>query len=206
MQILHPVSSSLQEYRQAIQVPENRPRWKPAHCPLCRGKDSLRGHGFYSRSVVDQGFDGVLCIYRYLCRLCRRTVSLLPDFLLPYLRFSLPLMGRFLIARLMEGRTLKNSAESAGLADMPYQRGQHWVRRFRKHAASVAAALVFLTIAGPAPSWVSRTLGMLQTVGWIPAHRFLFSELRLHLLGWPAFLSPDGQCVRLRTVAPPPNP
>lgn len=206
MQILHPVGSSLQEYLQAPQDPENRQRWKPAHCPLCRGKDSLTAHGFYSRSVVDQGFDGVLCIHRYLCRLCRRTVSLLPDFLLPYLRFSIPLVGRFLKARLLEGQTLKNSAQSAGLADMPYQRGQHWVRRFCKQAASVAAAMVFLTPAGPAPSLVSRALGMLQTVGWIPAHRFLFSELRLHLLGWPAFLAPDGQWVRLRPAAHPPNP
>ena len=206
MQILHPVGSSLQEYLQSLQIPENRQRWKPVHCPLCRGKDSLTAHGFYSRTVVDQGFDGVLCIYRYLCRLCRRTVSLLPDFLLPYLRFSLPLVGRFLIARLRDGQTLQNSAESAGLADMPYQRGQHWIRRFRKQVTSVAVALVFLTTAVPAPSLMARALSMLQTVGWIPAHRFLFSELRLHLLGWPAFLAPDGQWVRLRTVAPPPNP
>jgi transposase-like protein len=205
VQILHPVGGSLQEYLKALQAKENAHRWNPSHCPLCRGKDPLVTHGFYQRTVVDQGFDGVIRIYRYLCRLCRRTVSLLPEFLLPYLRFSIPLVGRFLKARMLEGRTLKDSAASAGLAGMPYQRGQHWIRRFLKQAASVAAALVALTAAVPAPSLVSRALGMLQTVGWVPAHRFLFSELRQHLLGWPAFLAPDGQCLRLRPLARPPG-
>jgi hypothetical protein len=30
---------------------------------------------------------------------------------------------------------------------------------------------------------------MLESIGWIAAHRFLFSELRAHLLGWPPFLA-----------------
>lgn len=206
MQILHPVGGSLQEYLKALQAKEHAHRWCPSCCPLCRGKDPLVAHGFYQRTVVDQGFDGVIRICRYLCRLCRRTVSLLPEFLLPYLRFSIPLVGRFLKARLLEGQTLKDSAESAGLAGMPYQRGQHWIRRFLKQAALVAAALAALTAASPAPSLVVRALGMLQTVGWIPAHRFLFSELRLHLLGWPSFLAPAGRCVKLRPLAYPPDP
>jgi hypothetical protein len=27
---------------------------------------------------------------------------------------------------------------------------------------------------------------MLQSIGWVAAHRFLFADLRFHLLGWPA--------------------
>jgi hypothetical protein len=34
---------------------------------------------------VDVGFDESIHIRRYLCRCCRRTVSLLPQFALPYL-------------------------------------------------------------------------------------------------------------------------
>jgi type II secretory pathway predicted ATPase ExeA len=34
---------------------------------------------------------------------------------------------------------------------------------------------------------------MLEAAGWIPAHRFLFAELRQHLLGWPPSLAPDGR-------------
>jgi hypothetical protein len=33
---------------------------------------------------------------------------------------------------------------------------------------------------------------MLEAIGWIAAHRFLFGELRVHLLGWPRFLIPSG--------------
>ena len=45
---------------------------------------------------------------------------------------------------------------------------------------------------GTAEDFVTKALHMLQATGWIEAHRFLFSDLRVHLLGWPAFLAPDG--------------
>jgi hypothetical protein len=43
---------------------------------------------------------------------------------------------------------------------------------------------------------------MLQSMGWIAAHRFLFSELRAHLLGWPDFLAPDGRRAALVPAGP----
>jgi hypothetical protein len=43
---------------------------------------------------------------------------------------------------------------------------------------------------------------MLQSLGWIAAHRFLFSELRLHLLGWPRFLAPHGRRTTLGSTGP----
>jgi len=44
---------------------------------------------------------------------------------------------------------------------------------------------------------------MLQSIGWIAAHRFLFADLRVHLLGWPPFLAPNGRIATLRPAAPP---
>ncbi len=38
-----------------------------------------------------------------------------------------------------------------------------------------------------------RALHMLQSTGWIAAHRFLFAGVRCHLLGWPRGLAPDGR-------------
>jgi hypothetical protein len=32
-----------------------------------------KSEGFYSRTLVDVAFDGVIRVRRYLCRLCRRT-------------------------------------------------------------------------------------------------------------------------------------
>ena len=195
MQILHPFVGSLQEYAALLADPD---RYRPARCPQCEARQPLTAHGFYQRTLVDEAFDGVIRVRRYLCRACRRTVSLLPEFLLPYLRFSLAGIARFLTARLGEGGTLAAAARAAGQPTMPYQRGQGWVRRFLRQAATLAAALVAWTPIVPAPTFALRALHMLNAVGWIPAHRRLFAELRVHLLGWPASLAPAGRRVTLR--------
>ena len=77
---------------------------------------------------------------------------------------------------------------------MPYQRGQFWVRRFRAQAEALCAALAALTKPTPAADFVHRALAMLETTGWIAAHRFLFAgSCASHLLGWPRRLAPDGR-------------
>jgi hypothetical protein len=119
---------------------------------------------------------------------------------LPFLRFSIPVISLFLIARLLNGYTLQASAHAAAQPAMPYQRGQLWSRRFQQQAAGLCLALAALTALHTAPNFVTRALRMLQTIGWTPAHRFLFSDLRTHLLGWPPFLAPDGRLATLRPV------
>jgi hypothetical protein len=79
MQILHLFAGSVQQYSDAISDPD---RYRPDHCPQCEAKQPLTGHGFYFRTLVDPLFDGVIRVRRYLCRLCKRTVSLLPEFAL----------------------------------------------------------------------------------------------------------------------------
>lgn len=189
MQSLHPFRGSIQEYLQALSDPA---RYRPDGCPLCHTSDPLRAHGFYSRTVVDVSYEGSIRVRRYLCLLCKRTVSLLPEFVLPYLRFSIQVIGLFLVARLLNQRTLREAAAAALQPNMPYQRGQFWVRRFQRQAEALCAALASLTTVVPATDFLTRTLEMLEAIGWIPAHRFLLAELRAHLLGWPRFLVPHG--------------
>jgi hypothetical protein len=189
MQILHPFAGSIQQYLAEISDPD---RYRPDHCPQCQANPPLTAHGFYHRTVGDLEFDGTIPVRRYLCHSCKRTVSLLPQFAFPFLRFSIPVISLFLIARLLNGCTLKASAQAAAQPTMPYQRGQLWSRRFLKQAAGLCAAPAALTAPPAAPNFVTRALHMLQTIGWTPSHRFLFSELRTHLLGWPPFLAPDG--------------
>ncbi|MGH9629879.1 MAG: DUF6431 domain-containing protein [Bryobacteraceae bacterium] len=190
MQILHPFAGSIQQYSEAISDPD---RYRPDHCPQCEAKQPLTSHGFYRRTLVAPAFDGVIRVRRYLCRLCKRTVSLLPEFALPWLRFSLTVISLFLVARLLQGLTLGAAARAASQPAMPYQRGQFWIRRFRKQAPALGVSLAPLAAPAPAADFVSRALGMLESIGWIAAHRFLFSELRAHLLGWPRFLAPQGR-------------
>lgn len=200
MQILHPFSGSAQQYAEEISNPD---RYRPDHCPQCPARQPLIAHGFYSRTLVEAGFDGSIQVRRYLCRSCRRTVSLLPQFALPYLRFGITVISLFLVARLLDGVTLSVAAAKAAQATMPYQRGQFWVRRFSRQAAALCAALAAWCAPAPASNFTYRALHILESIGWIAAHRFLFADLRMHLLGWPAFLAPDGRLAALRPAAPP---
>ena len=175
---------------------------RPGHCPQCQAKQPLTAHGFYTRTLIDTAFDGVIRVRRYLCHACRRTVSLLPEFVLPYLRSSLMVIALFLIARLLGGQTIEAAARTAP-PPMPYQRGQFWIRRFRAQAEALCAALAALTQPAPAPDFVHRALTMLESTGWIAAHRFLFAGVRCHLLGWPRGLAPDGRRAAFSSAAAP---
>ena len=117
------------------------------------------------------------------------------DYALPYLRSSVSVIGLFLLARLLQRHTLREAARTAARPNMPYQRGQFWIRRFHGQAQVRCAALAAWTRVRPAPDFSTRALRMLEAVGWIAAHRFLFGELRRHLLGWPPSLVPDGRPV-----------
>jgi hypothetical protein len=199
MQILHPFAGSLQQYTERLADPDC---YRPGHCPQCHAKQPLTAHGFYTRTLIDAAFDGVIRVRRYLCHACRRTVSLLPEFILPYLRSSLMVIALFLVARLLGGQTIE-AAAGAAPPPMPYQRGQFWIRRFRAQAQALCAAMAALTQPTPAPDFVHRALAMLQATGWIAAHRFLFAGVRCHLLGWPRSLAPDGRRAAFSSAAAP---
>ena len=196
MQILHPFAGSVQQYNEQLSNPDAH---RPGSCPQCQDKHPLTAHGFYTRTLIDTAFDGVIRVRRYLCHACRRTVSLLPEFVLPYLRSSLTVIALFLIARLLLAQTLAASAPPP----MPYQRGQFWVRRFRAQSQVLCTALAALTQPTPAPDIVHRSLAMLESTGWIVAHRFLFAAARCHLLGWPRVLAPDGRRAAFSSAAVP---
>ena len=58
MQILHPFTftHSAQQYAEEISTPD---RCRPDHCPQCQAQLPLIAHGFYSRTLVEAGFDKV---------------------------------------------------------------------------------------------------------------------------------------------------
>ncbi len=196
MQILHPFAGPVQPYLEQLADPDLH---RPTHCPQCQAKHPLTAHGFYSRTLIDSAFDGAIRIRRYLCQACRRTVSLLPEFALPYLRSSVAVIALFLVVRLIHAKTLTAALPPAS----PYQRGQFWLRRFRAQAEPLCAALAAMTRPTPAPSFIHRALAMLESVGWIPAHRFLFASLRQHFLGWPPSLAPTGRRAAIGPSAAP---
>ena len=187
---------SVQQYLEQLADPD-QPR--PAHGPQCQAKQPLTAHGFYTRTLIDTALDGAIRVRRYLCQAGRRTVSLLPEFALPYLRSSVTVIALLLIARLLPAQTLAAALPPSS----PYQRGQFWLRRCRAQAEALCAALAALTKPAPAPDFVHRALTMLESAGWIPSHRFLFAGVREHLLGWPRSLVPDGRRAALVPAAAP---
>jgi hypothetical protein len=94
MQILHPLSCTVQRYAEEIADVD---RYRPDHCPQCEARDPLTGHGFYCRTLVDVAWEGIIRVRRYLCHSCKRTTSLLPDFAFPWLRFSVSVIALFLV-------------------------------------------------------------------------------------------------------------
>jgi transposase-like protein len=189
MQILHPFAGSVEQYAEQLADADCH---RPSACPQCQARHPLTAHGFYTRTLIDVAFDGIIRVRRYLCQDCKRTVSLLPQFVLPYLRASIVVIALFLLARLLHGQTLA-AAGMAAQTSMPYQRGQFWIRRFSRQAETLCVALAALTKPASALDFVRRALAMLESIGWIAAHRFLFAALRYHLLGWPPGLAPDGR-------------
>src|ERR1700684_257631 len=104
MQILHPFAGSVQQYIEQLADPDS---YRPGHCPQCHAKQPLTAHGFYTRTLIDAAFDGDIRVRGSSCQACRRTASLLPEFLLPYLRSSVMVIAMFLTARLFRGQTIE---------------------------------------------------------------------------------------------------
>src|SRR5207253_138000 len=103
---IYAFSGSIQQYIERVGSSEEGARCRPATCPQCKSQRPLGCHGFYKRTVVDLDVEYVIRVRRYLCGACRRTVSLLPEFVLPYLRFAIVVIAAFLRARLWSGQTL----------------------------------------------------------------------------------------------------
>jgi len=85
------------------------------HCPLCKGKDCAKFHGYYTRKVVDENstYFKEFPIARFKCygkgfiKGCKgRTFSLLPYQLVPYIKYSIPFILKVLKARHIEGLSI----------------------------------------------------------------------------------------------------
>lgn len=93
MQIVTQFSMSSKQY---ILEFENLQHNRPAKCPNCGVPNSLHTHGYYWRNVVSDKYEERIPIARFYCKVCSLTVSLLPNFVLPYFQYSL----EFIIAAL----------------------------------------------------------------------------------------------------------
>ena len=95
MQVMVDVEMSPKEYAERYEEIE----WPVLEvCPVCRAHARLQGHGWYGRNALpSRETELVVMIHRLLCPVCRRTVSLLPSFLLPCFQHT----ARFVVESLL---------------------------------------------------------------------------------------------------------
>jgi len=99
-------------------------------CPQCKARTRLYRHGWYYRTVIEGDDCLRIPIRRLRCPDCRKSFSVLPDFLLPY--YQVPLYRILLII---------NNRFAQGITPSPRQRTQFYVRRFSRQLMPVALAL-----------------------------------------------------------------
>jgi len=111
-----------------------------SQCPSCFKASQLHRHGFYERYVTcSQGKPILIRVARFLCSLCRCSISYLPDFALSY--------------RLVNARTLECFLE--GQRQTPdILRCQALLQRYL--ARMYAFLPTLLSVAGKAFDWIPR--------------------------------------------------
>ena len=77
-------------------------------CPLC-ARDSVSGHGRRQKQAHDEDHDWI-AIRRGICRPCRKTITFLPVFSLPYTHYSLLARSAALRRRFVEGLCWEQAA------------------------------------------------------------------------------------------------
>jgi transposase-like protein len=72
-------------------------------CPHCKGKTRLYRHGFYFRNAIDTN-QYRIPICRLKCPSCKKTLSILPTFLLSYFQYTVDIILEKLSNLIIEGK------------------------------------------------------------------------------------------------------
>ena len=86
MPILADYGCNEQEY---IDQEKHKDSACPAGCGWCGEEGCLIGHGYYLRKAKDEQRSYFIWVKRWLCKICHRTRSVLPNFLFPYHWFAM---------------------------------------------------------------------------------------------------------------------
>ncbi|HEY0826844.1 MAG TPA: DUF6431 domain-containing protein [Bacilli bacterium] len=100
---------------------------------------TLHKHGRYYRWVINKSEMIYIPIYRWLCPSCRTTLSLLPDFLVPWARFTTWVREAAMV-RKRQGRSWHQIAATITLPQIGVSSStvKRWWKHYVKKAAPVA--------------------------------------------------------------------
>lgn len=105
-------------------------------CPLCQGK--TQKHEWKNRFVREKGFKEGIRLLRIKCKKCGATHVILPDFLSPYRRYSMPTIERAVTLVCV----LKTPVEKVSAIDpQAPETTKRWIKWFLEHAGNIAGAV-----------------------------------------------------------------
>ncbi len=149
---------------------------------MCGGVDGLVGHGYYWRKPKGMQGGEKIGIKRWFCKLCHRTISVLPDFLLTFRQYGVPVIQAVIEARWGCGRSWAALEAECAEAGAPARRTmQRWCGSFAEQASrwlrAVQTALAQQDSGSP---WLDPHGEALKAGG--PAQALLGASE--HLLAW----------------------
>lgn len=100
-------------------------------CPNCQcfGAGYVKRHGFYWRNAITEEQEYRVPICRFRCSACRVTISVLPDFLVPYFQHVLEtVLGR--VQERLEGRVHSGSRQLGHFYKRRFLKNLNWIHSF----------------------------------------------------------------------------
>jgi transposase-like protein len=155
---------------------------RPEHCPCCGTPHTVIGHGFYPRKPKDQTHVYRIWVKRWFCKACRRTLSVLPSFLLRFRHYLLVVIEQVVVLRFEHRASWHETARRCAPDGLPSSRTiGRWCQAFAAQAARWYAAaqetLAGQDSASPALDPLGPAAGPLDTP------RALL-HVATHLLAW----------------------
>jgi len=133
---------------------------RPALCPRCAAAGQLVGHGSYARTVTEPRQTHTIRIKRLLCTACRRTVSLLPTFCLPFRHYQTATIQAVLTLRCEAQASWATVGRRFLPADLPSRTScREWVGAFTRTSRGYLAALL-----RQLATWAARSSGVELTL------------------------------------------
>jgi hypothetical protein len=108
---------------------------RPRGCLLCGGNGCLIGHGYYLRKAkgTDQAY--LIWIKRWFCKNCHRTLSVIPNFLLPYRHYLVRVVQAVVVAFYESQQRWKRVTENCAKNGTPGLRTmQRWCKALARYA------------------------------------------------------------------------
>jgi hypothetical protein len=132
MSILADYGCDAQTY---IDQAKHRESARPSGCLWCGGDGCLIGHGYYRRKAKGTDRAYFIWIKRWLCKICHRTLSMIPNFLLPYRHYLVQVVQAVVAAFYENEQSWKRVTASCAQDGTPSLRTmQRWCKALAGYA------------------------------------------------------------------------